>query len=332
MAEVPWIRFLFGVRTLPEKFTNGKTGTRPGLSVDQITRAGSGFMILEEIPGREVVVGSVGRFWHLNIPFREVTPDKFRDFDTPGYGKLAWSISVEPFRDGSTIAIEVRTSATDASAWKKLNRYYHVIGPGSRLIRASVMRHLETSLGRMRLLDDNGAALPGDELIPEARHELTYSRNIEANISVVWRYLMQLGCDRAGWYSIDTLDNGGRASTDHLVEEWNSRNVDDRISATPRGDNFFKVYAVENKKHFVIGGEKERAGKPFRMTWAFVLEPVGEDATLLISRARMASSPRWKEWLMGKIAYPPVHGLMSHVQLDTIKKLAERDAGMRIGA
>lgn len=89
MAEVSWIRFLFDLRTLPQKFTNGKIGTRPGLGVDDIGRPGSGFVILEEIPGREVVIGSVGRFWHLNIPFKEVSPDEFRDFDAPGYGKLA---------------------------------------------------------------------------------------------------------------------------------------------------------------------------------------------------------------------------------------------------
>jgi hypothetical protein len=70
-------------------------------------------------------------------------------------------------------------------------------------------------------------------------------------------------------------------------------------------------------------------GGPFEMTWAFVVEPVGEDATHLITRARMESSPKWAEWLMGRVFYPPVHALMSGVQLRNIKRLAERDAQMR---
>lgn len=330
MSKVVWIKFLFDVRTLPDRFLGEGQLEQKGLGVDEITRTESGFSILHETPGKEVVVGSIGKFWHLKIPFLNVNPDQFTDFNVPGYGKIAWAISVEPFKTGSTVSIELRTSATDDKSWKKLNRYYSVIGIGSKLIRISAMAHLEAELGKMKFGEDDERTWPGDELIPDARHSLTFHRNIEAPAPFVWRYLMQLGCDRAGWYSIDVLDNGGRTSTDHLVNGWESRAVGDKISATPAQDSFFNVYAIEPERHFVIGGETERMGGPFKMTWTFILEPLGEDASHLISRARMESSPKWKEWLMGNIAYPPVHGLMSHVQLDTIKKLAERDAQARI--
>jgi hypothetical protein len=191
------------------------------------------------------------------------------------------------------------------------------------------MSHFESEFGKMRLPDDDIRPLAGDELIPHGKYGLTFSRDIEAPPSIVWRYLMQLGCDRAGWYSIDALDHGGIPSIDHLVTGWESRSVGDTLSATPEGDSFFNVYALEKEKHFVIGGEGQRLGSPFKMTWAFVIEPIGEDATHLVSRVRMVTSPKWKEWLTGKVAYPPVHGLMSHVQLDTIRDFAERDAQAR---
>ena len=171
--------------------------------------------------------------------------------------------------------------------------------------------------------------MPGDLIIADAKHQLTFHQNVEAPVSLVWRYLMQLGCDRAGWYSIDSLDNGGVQSTDHLVQGWERRQVGDRLSATPKGDEFFNVYDVEVEKHFIIGGQTQRAGGPFSMTWAFVVEPIGRDATRLSTRARMKSSPKWAEFTMGKIVYPPVHGLMSRFQLSNIKKLAERDASCR---
>jgi hypothetical protein len=191
------------------------------------------------------------------------------------------------------------------------------------------MSHLEEELGKLKLPDDMKRKLPGDELIPDTQYSLTYHKNIEAPVSIAWRYLMQLGCDRAGWYSIDVLDNGGRASVDHLIEGWNDRVVGDRLSATPAGDEFFHVKKLEHNACFVIGGEKDESGNPFQMTWAFVLEPIGDDATHLITRARMASSPKWKEWLMGNIYYPPVHALMTKVQLKNIKRIAERDAHLR---
>lgn len=330
MSEVAWIKLLFDIRTLPDRLSGKSQPERKGLGVDEITRTETGFMILHETPGKEVVVGSIGKFWHLKIPFLNVVPDQFLDFSLPGYGKIAWAISVEPFKAGSTVSIELRISATDDKSWKKLNRYYHVIGVGSKLIRISAMAHLEAELGKMKIIEDDKYTYPGDELIPQTKHSLTFQCHIEAPVPIVWRYLMQLGCDRAGWYSIDALDNGGRTSTDHLVNGWELRGLGDKISATPAQDSFFNVYAVEPERHFVIGGEAERMGDPFKMTWAFILEPIGEDATHLITRARMEASPEWKEWLMGNIMYPPVHGLMSHVQLDTLKKLAERDAQARI--
>lgn len=330
MSAVPWIKVLFDIRTFPEKLANGtKASHSEAFGVDQITESNSGFILLHESPGREVVIGSIGQFWRLKIPFLKITSQDYKDFNASGFGKVAWAISVEPFLAGSTIAIELRISATDEKSWKKLNRYYHVIGVGSNLIRTSVMAHLEMGLGKMKLPDDDHRVLSGDELIPDTKYTLSHHRNIEAPVAIVWDYLMQLGCDRAGWYSIDALDNGGRPSLDHLVDFWETRKIGDRISATPQGDNFFCVYAIEKHKHFVIGGDTEREGGPFRMTWAFILEPIGEDATHLISRARMESFPKWKEWFMGRIVYPPVHGLMSLVQLETIKKYAERDAQQR---
>jgi hypothetical protein len=255
-----------------------------------------------------------------------VAPEAFKDFHQPGFGKLAWSIEVEQYGAGSTIALELRTTATDEESWKKLSLYYGVIGKGSRMIRLSVMQNLEALLGKMKLAKGEELSLPGDERIPGTTYQLTMKKRIEAPAGLVWRYLMQLGCDRAGWYSIDALDHGGKKSFDHLVEDWIDRKVGDHLSATPSLDSFFEVYVVDREVSFIIGGEKTKPNDLFRMTWAFVLEPIGDDATRLTTRVRMEAAPAWKAWLMARVLYPPVHGLMESVQLNTIKRHAERDA------
>lgn len=335
-AEIPWVKLLFDIRTLPEKFSGKEQAPEAaGVSVDQVVSDGTGFMLLTEVPGREVVVGSVGQFWHLNIPFANVSPDTFRDFEAPGWGKLAWAISVEPYRDGSTVSLELRTTATDERSWDKLSKYYRIIGIGSRMIRNSAMKHFEAALGKMELPDFDTMPLPGDEIIPDTNYAITHQVHIEAPAEIVWRYLMQLGCDRAGWYSIDLLDHGGVPSIDYLKPEWTDRRPGDRLAATPAQDDFFEVYQISESNFFVIGGEAEKAKavlKPFKMTWAFVLEPIGADATRLIVRAKMKSAPKWAEWLAGHVFYPPVHSLMTGVQLKTIKQIAERDARLRESA
>lgn len=328
-STIPWVRMLFDVRSVPERLRGIQpTNQDTRIGVDQVADSGKGFMIVHETPCREVVVGAVGQFWHLNIPFADVTPEQFETFEEPGWGKLAWAIAVEPFGEGSTISFELRTSANDEASWRQLNTYYHIIEPGSQIIRHSMMAQLEAQLGKLKLPDDDARELPGDELI-DAKYALSYSTLIEAPTDIVWHYLMQLGCDRAGWYSIDALDHGNVPSVDHLVDEWKTRKVGDKLAATPARDSFYDVYEFEAGKYMVVGGETERMGGPFKMTWAFVVEPVGEDATRLTTRARMDSSPKWAEWFMGNLVYPPLHGLMSGVQLKNIKELAERDALQR---
>jgi hypothetical protein len=60
------------------------------------------------------------------------------------------------------------------------------------------------------------APFPGADLIPGGKRGGTMAVTIDAPPATVWSWLVQMGCDRAGWYSWDRLDNGGRPSTDRI--------------------------------------------------------------------------------------------------------------------
>jgi hypothetical protein len=330
-GEIPWVRAVFDLRTLPSRLMGGAgTEQDPHIGIDQIARNNHGFHVLDEEPGRyEVVVGAIGQFWHLDIPFREFEREGFAGFNESGWGKVAWSISVEPYQSGSMITLELRTTATDDASWRRLSRYFLLIGPVSHLIRSSVMAHLEAELSPLTRPDDSQRALPGDNLLAASRYRVTQHTDIEAPPAIVWRYLMQLGCDRAGWYSIDALDNAGVKSKELLIPGWEERAVGDRVAAVPDRSGYFDVLQVEPERVFTLGGTTERFGGRFEMNWSFVLEPLGADATHLVVRARMKAAPKWSEWLQGNVLYPPVHALMQGVQLHNLKRVAEREAQRR---
>src|ERR1043165_78584 len=77
MAKVPWIKLLFSIRTLPDRLKGISKEADKKIGIDQIAENGKGFFIAEEIPGKEVVVAAIGKFWYLNIPFVDVTSDEF---------------------------------------------------------------------------------------------------------------------------------------------------------------------------------------------------------------------------------------------------------------
>src|SRR5689334_7241414 len=137
LSTVSWIRFLFDLRTIAELFrhSSNENDFDRRLGIDQITAHENGFKLLYEQAGKEVVVGAIGKFWHLQIPFASVEAEDFAAFDEIGWGKVSWCLMVEPFQNGSTICLELRTTATDDESWHKLNRYYNVIGLFSNFIR-----------------------------------------------------------------------------------------------------------------------------------------------------------------------------------------------------
>jgi hypothetical protein len=70
--------------------------------------------------------------------------------------------------------------------------------------------------------DEVTQSYPGAELIPHAKRTATMAVTIGAPRALVWPWLVQMGCDRAGWYSWDRLDNGGVPSAERTLSRSSS--------------------------------------------------------------------------------------------------------------
>jgi hypothetical protein len=60
--------------------------------------------------------------------------------------------------------------------------------------------------------EEAASALPGDARLPRSHFVCTRAVTIDAPAAAVWRWLVQVGCGRGGWYSHDLLDNPARPS------------------------------------------------------------------------------------------------------------------------
>jgi hypothetical protein len=156
--------------------------------------------------------------------------------------------------------------------------------------------------------------LPGDELVPEPRHQSTRAITVNAPVEEVWPWLAQVGQDRGGFYSYEWLENLSGAhirSADRIRPEWQHREEGDVVRTSPSFG--FKVEAFEPGKAMVL----EHWG-------AFCVEPIGEKSTRVILRTR---APRG----LGGVFHHPLVGEFSHFVMERgmlkgIKRRAERAA------
>jgi hypothetical protein len=144
------VRALFALRALPDRFRERERAPLR-IRIDDLvsTPQAPGFGVLIGDPPREVVVGAIGQVWRPNIPFVHVgDAEAFAAFATPGYVRVAWALRIEPRpAGGARVEVEVRVDATDPDAWRRFRRYFALVGPGSRLVRRSLLRHIERDLG-----------------------------------------------------------------------------------------------------------------------------------------------------------------------------------------
>jgi hypothetical protein len=123
------IRILFRIRGLP---------TKGPLTVRDMTRLG--FVVLDEDPGTEVVLGLVGRFWLAGDGLRRVEASDFVKFAEPGYIKAAMNFRVDLASPGrSTVTTETRVIATDPGSRRSFRRYWVIVAPFSALIRRRML-------------------------------------------------------------------------------------------------------------------------------------------------------------------------------------------------
>jgi hypothetical protein len=173
-------------------------------------------------------------------------------------------------------------------------------------------------------------ALPGDPAGRDPSLEIQHAVTIDAPPSAVWPWLIQLGQDRAGFYSYDWLERAFGADVHNVFElrpEWQSRRVGEIVPATQRGylggifgdELGWTVAQLEPPRALVL----ENWG-------AFVLLPEQTTRTRFIIRSTMSNRhiPVWAS-VINLMTFDLPHFIMQRRMMLTIKELAEDGQRMR---
>jgi hypothetical protein len=129
--------------------------------------------------------------------------------------------------------------------------------------------------------------LPGDDLIPQGIGKSTLALTLHAPTEVVWQWLIQVGQDRAGFYTYTWLENLVGAdihNTNEIRPEWQHLAVGDAWRLIPPDylgglgkDAASRVLMIDPGRALVV-----------EMFGAHVLEPLDEHTTRLIVRGQSA--------------------------------------------
>lgn len=180
---------------------------------------------------------------------------------------------------------------------------------------------------------EKAAALPGDELIPTPRWGFKQAITVHAPPEFVWPWLVQMGYQRAGWYSLDAVEKAIGAgdfvdghSSVRIVPELQTLQVGDVIKiAEPLP---YTVNRLEENRLLLLYAASEPApgqpaGSGLKTNWTFALKPQGEQSTRLFARFVFDAPATFGNTMAFGIF---THGgalLMSPSQLKGIKQRAE---------
>ncbi|WP_137146884.1 SRPBCC family protein [Mycolicibacterium sp. CR10] len=141
--------------------------------------------------------------------------------------------------------------------------------------------------------EETQTTLPGDELVRRPSVQSTEGVWIDAPPAAIWPWLVQIGQDRGGLYSLDTvadLIGLDYENADRIHPEWQQLAPGDTIRIAPQGWMGLRhgltltVEQVIEESTLVLRGTPP--GFPWETVWSFHLLPRWQDSCRFLIRTR----------------------------------------------
>ena len=176
--------------------------------------------------------------------------------------------------------------------------------------------------------DEEQMPLPGDDVKPDAGISVTHAVTIDAPPEEVWKWLVQIGQGRGGFFSYEALENLMGLDVENVYEiqpDLQNLKEGDFVRSAHKGwlggrfddkAGWF-VVDIEPNRHLVLRDEIEHG------SWSFVLRPLAEGKTRFLIRARGDRPSSLLHWTLHLSVFEPAHFIMERKMMLTLKELAE---------
>jgi hypothetical protein len=198
------------------------------------------------------------------------------------------------------------------------------------------MRRWAMAWGATR--DELARTWEGDELSPHATAIATRAITIKAPAATVWSWVIQIGQDRAGFYSYTWLENLFRCAmprVERIVPEWQQRTLGDIVWLARRdrydGEARQRVVRIDPGRVLSLASPSDwgrllRKETSLGGTWTFILVPIDGGTTRLVVCSRGPEAPTLPQRLFWSFVFDPAHFIMERRMMLRLRTLAEKSS------
>ncbi len=129
--------------------------------------------------------------------------------------------------------------------------------------------------------DEIRRTMPGDDIVGDPSFDATRAVTIHAPAESIYPWIVQMGVNRAGWYSYDLLDNLARPSAEVILPEYQNVQIGTLIPMSPDGKKGLYVKDFRANEWMFWWDNKGDS------TWVWGIYSEGEAHSRLITRVRV---------------------------------------------
>ena len=174
--------------------------------------------------------------------------------------------------------------------------------------------------------------LTGDELVISPDMEYMQAITIYAPRELIWKYLIQVGYKRGGWYNLDFINRmtakdyfyENNKSADRIIPELQNLKVNDKIYLNPNLNLDVSVLK-ENKVMLLTVNEEDK----YLVSWVYSLKEISQDKSRLYVRWKSNLGSNILLKMINTFFIEPGSAIQQSFMLRGIKKRTESFTGAK---
>jgi len=192
-----------------------------------------------------------------------------------------------------------------------------------------ILRYLLRNLGATQ--EERDKVWLGDSLLDRIDRTFTRAIEIDAAPENIWPWIVQIGRDKAGFYSYEFIENlAGFDVTNRetILPEFKTLKDGEFISLHPNGEGVYADSVKPNEclvcRTWKDESELEEKRPVTKGTWSIYIEKDGNDKSRLIVRTCIETLRPDLLYVLGTLLFmDPIDFVMEYKMMRTIKRLAE---------